>query len=58
MFASRMKELITSLGQEMALLTDKLTSSELSSVSLSHKVALLKFVKLLTHCFQQWLQFG
>lgn len=42
MFAPRMKELITSLGQEMALLTEKLTSSELNSVSLSHKVALLK----------------
>ncbi|XP_075881894.1 uncharacterized protein LOC142887870 isoform X3 [Nelusetta ayraudi] len=40
----RMKELITSLGQEMALLTDKLTSSEISSVSLNHKVELLKEV--------------
>lgn len=48
MFTSRTKELITSLGQEMAQLTGKLTASELDSVSLSHKVALLKLVKLVT----------
>ncbi|XP_071339688.1 coiled-coil domain-containing protein 158-like isoform X2 [Trachinotus anak] len=38
----RMGDLIASLGQEMALLTDKLSSSKYSSVSLSVKLELLK----------------
>ncbi|XP_051278776.1 coiled-coil domain-containing protein 158-like isoform X1 [Dicentrarchus labrax] len=38
----RMEELIVSLGQEMALLTDKLSSSKNNSVSLSVKLELLK----------------
>uniref|UniRef100_A0A3B4VMZ4 Coiled-coil domain containing 158 n=1 Tax=Seriola dumerili TaxID=41447 RepID=A0A3B4VMZ4_SERDU len=38
----RMKDLIASLDQEMALLTDKLNSSRYNSVSLSVKLELLK----------------
>ncbi|XP_056232730.1 coiled-coil domain-containing protein 158-like [Seriola aureovittata] len=38
----RMKDLIASLDQEMALLTDKLNSSKYNSVSLSVKLELLK----------------
>ncbi|XP_070761054.1 coiled-coil domain-containing protein 158-like [Enoplosus armatus] len=38
----RMEDLIASLGQEMALLTDKLSSSKNNSVSLSVKLELLK----------------
>ncbi|XP_029294927.1 LOW QUALITY PROTEIN: coiled-coil domain-containing protein 158-like [Cottoperca gobio] len=38
----RMEDLIASLGQEMALLTDKLSSSKDNSVSLSFKLELLK----------------
>ncbi|XP_033974163.1 coiled-coil domain-containing protein 158-like isoform X1 [Trematomus bernacchii] len=38
----RMEGLISSLGQEMALLTDKLTSSKNNSISLNVKLELLK----------------
>lgn len=38
----RMEELIASLGQEMALLTDKLSSTKHSGVSLSMKLEMLK----------------
>ncbi|XP_059192432.1 coiled-coil domain-containing protein 158-like isoform X3 [Centropristis striata] len=38
----RMEDLIASLGQEMALLTDKLSSSKSNSVSLSVKLEMLK----------------
>lgn len=38
----RMEDLIASLGQEMALLTAKLSSSKNNSVSLSVKLELLK----------------
>ncbi|KAM3611299.1 uncharacterized protein V6R79_016197 [Siganus canaliculatus] len=38
----RLEELITCLGQEMALLTDKLSSSKEKSVDISAKVELLK----------------
>uniref|UniRef100_A0A3Q2NUC6 Coiled-coil domain-containing protein 158-like n=1 Tax=Fundulus heteroclitus TaxID=8078 RepID=A0A3Q2NUC6_FUNHE len=40
----RMEDLITSLGQEMATLTDKLSSSKLSGVNLCAKLGLLKHV--------------
>ncbi|XP_035999947.1 coiled-coil domain-containing protein 158 isoform X2 [Fundulus heteroclitus] len=39
-----MEDLITSLGQEMATLTDKLSSSKLSGVNLCAKLGLLKHV--------------
>ncbi|KAM4578532.1 uncharacterized protein V3H82_007935 isoform 1-T1 [Fundulus diaphanus] len=40
----RMEDLITSLGQEMATLTDKLSSSKLSGVNVCAKLGLLKHV--------------
>lgn len=42
MLCTRMEDLIASLGQEMALLTDKLSSSRNNSVSLSVKLDLFK----------------
>ncbi|XP_028270307.1 coiled-coil domain-containing protein 158-like isoform X2 [Parambassis ranga] len=50
---NRLEDLITSFGQEMAMLTDKLSSSKDSSVNLSVKVQLLKTLAQRQASFQE-----